>query len=226
MINKIRKNIDEGVWQADSKIPSEPQLAKEFNVSRATIREAMQELVYSGQIKRVRGVGSFVGHKTISYGMTELVSTSKLLQQSGYRCTIRFVALDVGRPDEKHCETLGISELEPVYKLHRVFCADERAVVYEEAVFPSKYFPGMREEDFYGSSFEMMEGRNIIVEVAEGWVQARQANSKIAEALDVAKGTPLLLMSTVISDQNNRKVVHVEDYFTQWFEFPIRRKRT
>lgn len=221
----MKEKIDSGTWKPGEKLPAEPQLAKEFGVSRATIREAMQELVYSGQINRVRGVGSFVGKKTISYGMNQLVSISDLIRQNGYESSICHVKLDVGRPEKKHAAALELGEFEPVYKVQRVFAADGKPIVYEETVYPCHLLPGVTEEDFYASSFEMMRNRGIFVQSSDGLVRPQRATPAIASLMKIPNGEPLLLMETVVVDKSMRKIVYVKDYFTQWFEFPIRRTK-
>ncbi|MFR5415681.1 MAG: GntR family transcriptional regulator [Collinsella sp.] len=57
------ERIERGDYPTGSMIPSENELAEEFGTTRLTIRSAMDELVKSGQIRRVQGKGAFVGHK-------------------------------------------------------------------------------------------------------------------------------------------------------------------
>ena len=225
VIEAIQQKIDAGAWPKGTQIPSEPELAAQFGVSRATIREAMQELVFSGQINRVRGVGTFVGHKTISYGMNELVSISTLIRQNGYESSIQRVVLDIVRPQKAHIQALGLSGLDPVYKVRRVFAADGKPVVYEEVVYPAKLLAGVKEKDFLDSSFKMLAARGLDVKSSDGCVRPQRATAEMAVALGIPRGAPLLMMETVIQDTNNRKIAHVKDYFTEWFEFPIRRIR-
>lgn len=59
----IAERIERGDYPTGSMIPSENDLAEEFGTTRLTIRSAMDELVKSGQIRRVQGKGAFVGHK-------------------------------------------------------------------------------------------------------------------------------------------------------------------
>ena len=59
----IAERIERGDYPTGSMIPSENELAEEFGTTRLTIRSAMDELVKSGQIRRVQGKGAFVGHK-------------------------------------------------------------------------------------------------------------------------------------------------------------------
>ncbi|TMV52318.1 GntR family transcriptional regulator [Paenibacillus mesophilus] len=56
----VRDNIRQSVWQSDDKIPSENELAGKFKVSRITIKNALQELIEEGLIYRIQGKGTFV----------------------------------------------------------------------------------------------------------------------------------------------------------------------
>uniref|UniRef100_UPI00272B7D39 FadR/GntR family transcriptional regulator n=1 Tax=Vallitalea guaymasensis TaxID=1185412 RepID=UPI00272B7D39 len=58
--NEIEKNIKNGSLELGSKIPSEPELAKEFGVSRNTIREAVQSLIHAGVLEARQGDGTYI----------------------------------------------------------------------------------------------------------------------------------------------------------------------
>ena len=58
--NQIKKDIEAGVWSVGDRIPSERELALEFNVSRMTLRQAVQTLVEEGILERQVGAGTFV----------------------------------------------------------------------------------------------------------------------------------------------------------------------
>ena len=56
----LRQRIEEGVYPAGARLNSEDELAVEFDVSRATVRQAMSELALEGRVIRRRGRGTFV----------------------------------------------------------------------------------------------------------------------------------------------------------------------
>lgn len=60
IVDEMEKCIKNGVWPVGSKIPSELELMKEFDVSRNTIREAILSLVHAGLLKSQRGNGTYV----------------------------------------------------------------------------------------------------------------------------------------------------------------------
>ena len=92
----ICDNIESGQWQQHSKVPSENELALEFNVSRMTARRALQELTEQGLLVRTQGAGTFVA---------TFKSQSSLLE-------IRNIADEIHeRNNIHHCEILNLEEL-------------------------------------------------------------------------------------------------------------------
>lgn len=56
----LKRHIEDGDWKVGARIPTEEQLCVQYNVSRATVRMAIEELVLSGHLKRFQGKGTFV----------------------------------------------------------------------------------------------------------------------------------------------------------------------
>ena len=56
----IRSRIAEGIYQPGGSIPSENELAAEFEINRLTVRSAVEILVKEGLLKRVQGKGVYV----------------------------------------------------------------------------------------------------------------------------------------------------------------------
>ncbi len=225
VVEYIRNKVETGEWPAGQKLPSEPELAAQLGVGRSTVREAIQELLYAGYVNRIHGVGSFICEKTINYGMNEYMSLTSLIQQNGYTANIRHIKLEIASPRKKHIELLGISELEPVYEVQRVFTADDKPIVFELAVYPCNLLPDVHAEDFEASSFKMLEKRGMNIRHSNGWVSPKAADSEIAKLLEIPQSSPLLLMESVLCDQNGRAVAYVRDYFTEMFKFPLHRIR-
>ena len=126
--NKIRKRILDGEWRVGDKIPNEQILAKEMNVSRTTIREAIKLLISSHILRIERGVGTFVVDVPDSFlesSSDSRCGTSTMLQDI---CEYRFLlepiacALAAERASEEDLNKMGeiISEFEMVSTKMRV----------------------------------------------------------------------------------------------------------
>src|SRR4030043_1545111 len=79
----LKRKIEGGEWPLGSQIPTEEELCSMFNVSRATVRTAILELVRQGYLKRQQGKGTFVFKNVISEGLTMLTNFRELLFEEG-----------------------------------------------------------------------------------------------------------------------------------------------
>jgi GntR family transcriptional regulator len=79
----IKKKIENNEWEVGSRIPTEQELCKMFNVSRATVRTAILELTRLGFLKRQQGKGTFICKKARSEGLTMLTSFRELMFEEG-----------------------------------------------------------------------------------------------------------------------------------------------
>ncbi|WP_042161527.1 GntR family transcriptional regulator [Paenibacillus gorillae] len=225
IIQKITQEIEDGTWPGGSQLPSETELSNIFQVSRATIRQALQEMAFSGKVIRKRGIGTFVGNATIQYGINDLVSITNLISQSGYKVSVEHVSLKIEKPSAKVCELLNMSEFDPVYSVERIILADNIPVVFERIIYPAHILTGVKEEAFYGSNFKMLEQRGIYIQSSEGKISPVYASKHMASLLKLPTNAPLLFMDSVFKNQNQEAIYCVEEYFTEMFSFPIHRVR-
>ena len=96
--NQIKKDIEAGVWAVGDRIPSERELALEFNVSRMTLRQAVQTLVEEGILERQVGAGTFVARKKVQEKMTGVTSFTELMKEQGKKPSSRTVSYLVTTP--------------------------------------------------------------------------------------------------------------------------------
>lgn len=76
----LKQQIESGVWSAGDQLPSEPELARRFRVSRVVVRQALAILEDDRQIIRVRGRGTFVAQPKLDYragGLSRLLAAPR-----------------------------------------------------------------------------------------------------------------------------------------------------
>ena len=86
----IARKIQEGIWRAGDRLPSENELVTQFGISRMTVNRALRELVEQGRIVRVAGVGSFVAEDKPQSTLLQIANLASEIRQRGhdYRCDV------------------------------------------------------------------------------------------------------------------------------------------
>ncbi|TCN21112.1 FadR/GntR family transcriptional regulator [Mesobacillus foraminis] len=97
---QLKEHIANGAWPPGSKIPSETQLQKMFNVSRVSIRSAIQRLRDLGIVVTYHGKGTFVSDDITGKSINDFVpimhlSEEEFLDMMEFRQTIEFKCLDL-----------------------------------------------------------------------------------------------------------------------------------
>ncbi len=112
--NKIIEKIQSNEYKVGDKLPTEMELCNKYEVSRTTVRIALQQLVMEGKIYKVQGKGTFVSRPKIlqSLTTTEKGFTNQMLEQ-GYQPTTEVVHLQVVPADERLSKKLNISVNDP-----------------------------------------------------------------------------------------------------------------
>jgi len=89
--NDIIKKIRTGVWQKNTKIPSELKLMEIYSVGRGTIREAMKLIIDEGYVYIKKGIGTFVSHEDVSVSLEPFVSLTYFIKMRGLKIKSRIL---------------------------------------------------------------------------------------------------------------------------------------
>lgn len=101
VIDRIKKDIEQGVYKEKEKLPSEFELAKQLGVSRATLREALRVLEEENVIIRRHGVGTFVSARPMfTSGIEQLSSVTEMIRQAGRKPGTIFLSSSIQKPTE------------------------------------------------------------------------------------------------------------------------------
>ncbi len=76
LYNLLLDLIDNNVYKPHDRLPSENELAIKYGISRQTAQRSINQLVSQGMAYRVKGKGTFVADKTITYSVTASLSYS------------------------------------------------------------------------------------------------------------------------------------------------------
>lgn len=222
--------ISRGRVRPGAQLPSEPQLASELGVSRATLREALRTLEDEGLVTRTRGAGTFVTHRQrvrnnldANFGVTEAIRVAGM--QPGYEEGVTRIE----RASPPEAEQLGIGSGDEVVIVDRVRTADGRRVVYSVDVLPARLLadrPDLIPHLARGSLYDTIE-RDLGVVIHHGVASFApvKAGRRLAGKLRVPRGTALLYLRQVDYDDEGRPVMFSHEYhLADAFEFTVVRR--
>ncbi len=122
----IRQRISSGEWRSGHRLPSEPDLAKEYDVSRMTVRQAMRDLVNDGILSRRRGDGTYVSRAFLDISMNRKWEMRPEIESAIDRYTLHHEIHEqlrqVAIPDSRF--HFNFEEFVPDFQ-GSVFCADK-----------------------------------------------------------------------------------------------------
>lgn len=212
----ILDKIEKGKFKPGDKVDSESELKKKFNVSTITVRKAFNDLINSGYLYGVQGVGTFVAKKSIVRGLTS-ISFSEELRQQGYSTKHEIVDLFEVK-DPKINKILAIDSDRKLICIKRVRYADNTAVAFHISYIPCLTM--LQAKDIYKSSSLYSVFKKYGHEV--NWVQetysVENLNDKlICNKLKLKKGEATFFTKRISYDDLDNAIEYGETYFMKDF---------
>jgi GntR family transcriptional regulator len=212
-------------------LPTEPDLAKQLGVSRATLREAMRTFETQGFLLRRQGVGTFVVRPTqvLETGLEVLESIDTIAQRKGLQVSPKKLNLERRPASEEECRTLSSKPGCMVLSVSRVIMSEGRPVAYLVDILPEEILaPEEVSDDFNGSVLDLLLERgspqlvNSHCEIA-----AVAADSTSSRALQIQRGDAILKLSSRLFALDGTVVDCTYSYFLPgYFRFHVVRELT
>jgi len=214
---------------AETRLPSEPMLAKRMGVSRATLREAMRSFEGEGMIRRRQGVGTFVAAKVpvLDTGLEVLESLETIAQRSGL--TVRMGELQIQQitADEEMAAVLNLTAGAALTRVRRIFLTDHRPIAYLVDTLPSDILAvDELQSGFTGSVLDLLLRRgDPKLTQSRTEINAIGATSEVARALQIQRGDVLLHFAAQLHAEDCRVVDYSISYFLPgYFRFHVVRR--
>jgi GntR family transcriptional regulator len=190
--NILLSRIDEELLP-DAPIPSERDLMARFGVSRATVREAINQLCNEGRLYRVRGKGTFVAPPRLE-SQLHLTSFTEDMRSRGYVPNTVVLSATEQSPPPQVAANLRLRTDDKVFRLERLRIADTLPMALEVGWYPSATFPELLSHDLAGSLYSLFETTyGVIVDSAEQTLWAEPAGPQRGRLLRMDAGAPLLV---------------------------------
>lgn len=226
----LRKRIEDGVYGVDSRLPSEVNIAKEFAVSRMTVREAIGILKKEGIIYTKQGTGNFVNSRgTTNNKYGRITGSIEDLLSYAMETESKIIRTSVVEPSVDVQEALKLAESERVVEIVANRYAEGKLICASFINIPSSFatsllvVPVMKKP-----MFRLIEETfNVSIVDVEQRISAILANKDITSLLCVKEKAPVLAMRRTYYLADGKPVEFVKAFYrADKFEYAIRLSRT
>lgn len=202
----LRQMIEEEAYQNGKVFPNEIELAKKLAISRSTLRQAINKLVFEGLLVRRKRTGTKVAKSVVSSKSNNWLSFSQEMKLRGI--TIKNFESNISwvQPDEEIADFFEIKPERKVLKMEKLRGKPEGPFVY----FVSYFHPRVGltgEEDFTQPLYEMLEHEHsVIATLSKEEISAIAADEFIAGKLHIPVGSPVLFRKRFVYDHGERPI--------------------
>ncbi|WP_319422792.1 phosphonate metabolism transcriptional regulator PhnF [Pleurocapsa sp. FMAR1] len=205
---KLRESIQQGVYQAEEKLPSEHQLSDRFGVNRHTLRRAIALLKDEGLLRTDKGRGIFVATPPLEYPIGKRVRYNEALEAQGKKGSYELLKTAKIPAEPDIAKKLEIAIGAPVAIVQMLGFADKHPLLLTTSYFPLTIFPDLLQH------LEAIESVSKLMQEVYGcehirrstYVSARQVRPQDARTLQIALNQSILLVESINEDQQGRVI--------------------
>ena len=196
-------------------LPTEVELAKSLHMSRNTLRQAINKLVYEGVLCRRKGLGTWVEKRIVTSGVKNWLSFSQEMRKLGIEVRNYELHVSLEIPPEKVRNFFGMEETGEQYclKLERVRGHKDFPFVVFVSYFNPKYQIKM-DENFSLPLYEILEKNyGIVVHTSVEEISASLAGKIVSSKLKIPEEAPILRRKRFVYDVNGEPVEYNIGYY-------------
>lgn len=224
----LRERIRRGELTAGSTLPGEQEIARAFNVSRITVKRALNELAGERLVTRHRGRGTIVaGDAVIPVVRGSFHNLIESLRKMGLETELELLEVRTVRADDDVAARLALRPGAAVQRAVRLRKLKKEPfshlVTYVPARIAARY---TRAELASTPLLTLLERTGAVVTEAEQWISATGAEPPIAQALGVDTGSPLLKIERIMRDGKGAPVQFIcAHYRPDRFQYHFKSRR-
>jgi len=220
--NIVFKKIQSGEFPAGSLIPSERDLGETLNISRMTVRQALNQLVSEGVLYREKGRGTFVSRTKIE--QRNIMSFSESVAKKGLVPSTKVLHFSKEQIAEDIANILGLKAGENVYVIKRLRLANGIPVGIEENFLPEKYCPGLEKYDLTSSMYKLIkEEYSFAVSYVDNVIESSKPSKDEREQLGISNSVPVLRVSGVNYTDTDLKLFYERSvYRSDEYKYSVR----
>lgn len=201
----IERAISDGTLAPGARLENEIALSERLNLSRPTVRRALQDLVDKGLLVRRRGIGTQVVQGQVTRNL-ELTSLYDDLAKGGKKPSTTLLSYRVEQADGDVAARLFVEVGSPVLHLRRLRMSDAVPLALLENYLPADFIDLGADDLVSHGLYHMMRSRGTTLRVAHQRIGARAATSEESRLLEIRRQGPVLTMDRTAYDTSGRAV--------------------
>ncbi len=224
----LRERIQNGLLAAGATLPGEQELSKTFNVSRITVKRALNELAADRLVTRHRGRGTIVaGGVVIPMVRGSFDNLIESLKIMGLETDVELLEAHIEPADSVVAGLLHIASGAPVQFAVRLRKLQGEPFSYLTTFVPAEIAEKYTTEELATTPIlTLLERAGAPAFEAEQWISAAGAEPKIAAALGVDTGSPLLMIERVMFSAHGAPIQLIRAlYRPDRFQYHFKSKR-
>lgn len=212
----LLKQIENYELKENQVIPSENMLCEKYQVSRITVRKAIDELVYEGKLYRIKGKGCFVreyANNKLSriYSFTEAITNQGKTPSKQQLCLVKETA------GEELARKMKIKTEDEVYRIKCLYLADGKPYGINTSILPAKLFPKLECFNLNNSSlYEVLKNfYQLSITRVQQNITAIESTEELNQLMQLDTSKPLLRIegTSFCLYDNNETVFEVYESF-------------
>lgn len=222
---EIERRIRDDRMGEGDKLPSERQLAEDFEVQRDTVRCALDILLKRGLIIKKPRRGYYVAPKKIEINVNNFRSVKKDIENLGRNSKSIMLNYEMISMNKKLSEITQLPEGTLCYQVLRIRYDGEKPISVERSNIVAEYVPGLSREDLEqrGLASTLRHEYGITLVSARQRITQVYGDDMEAELLRISKNEPLIRYEGLLYDKKDRLIEYFNNVvLTDIIEFHIR----
>jgi GntR family transcriptional regulator len=223
LAERLLAQIDSGVLTEGQRLPSEPELMKQYGIGRITVRQAIELLREKNKVTVHRGKGTFVASKVVRHDLDELQGFYQALRSQGIEPVTSLIEW---APQIQDWTDEIPPELNLPVKLRRLYSVDDKPFALVTGYLPPEAGALTKAKVERLSVYEILEQFiGVKVKFADVTIRCENASRDIAKLLNLPKAGMTLLMERRSYDQTGSVCEYMRIHIVpERYEFRLRVK--
>ncbi len=209
LINKIKS----GEFPIGSALPTEIEMCTLFDVSRVTVRKAIQVLIQDNRAVSIKGSGTYIKENRLNYEIYNQTSLQEKWSKISIITKSKVISFTIQIPTEYIATKLQIQRDEHVFYIKRLRFADKKPVDVEETWMPVKLFPDLTYQIMQRSKYAYIEKeKQMTILSSEQEIIPVLPNAEISKLLEISESQPIVKKITVSKLQDGTIFEYSNNY--------------